>query len=330
MKDPVRVAVTGAAGQIGYALVFRIASGEMLGPDQPVVLQLLEIPPALPALEGVRMELEDGAFPLLDGVVCTDQATAAFEGADYALLVGAMPRKEGMERADLLDANGKIFTEQGRALSDAAADDVAVLVVGNPANTNALIAMHNAPNVPHERFTAMTRLDHNRAVAQLATKAGASVRAVSRMTIWGNHSATQYPDIFHARIAGASAWDAVGQDQRWLEDEFIPTVQQRGAAVIKARGASSAASAANAAIGHMRDWALGTAPSDDWVSMAVPSDGSYGIPEGLVSSFPCVCRAGGYEIVQDLTIDDFSRARIDQSVAELQAERDTVAELGLI
>jgi malate dehydrogenase len=330
MKDPVRVAVTGAAGQIGYALVFRIASGEMLGPDQPVLLQLLEIPPALPALEGVRMELEDGAFPLLEGVLCTDQATAAFEGANYGLLVGAMPRKEGMERADLLEANGKIFTEQGRALSDAAADGVAVLVVGNPANTNALIAMHNAPKVPHERFTAMTRLDHNRAVAQLAAKAGAPVREVSRMTIWGNHSTTQYPDVFHARIAGEPAWDAVGRDQQWLEEEFIPTVQQRGAAVIKARGASSAASAANAAIGHVRSWALGTAPSDDWVSMAVPSDGSYDVPEGLVSSFPCVCRDGRYDIVQDLAIDDFSRARIDASVAELIAERDTVVGLGLV
>ena len=330
MNEPVRVAVTGAAGQIGYALLFRVASGEMLGPDQPMVLQLLEIPQAIGALEGVRMELEDGAFPLLAGIVCTDDATAAFEGANYALLVGAMPRSEGMERADLLGANGKIFTEQGRALSDAAADDVRILVVGNPANTNALIAMHNAPNVPRERFTAMTRLDHNRAIAQLAARSGRSVAAVSRMTIWGNHSTTQYPDLFHARIDDQPAWEAVGRDQEWLENEFIPTVQQRGAAVIKARGSSSAASAANAAIAHMRSWTWGTEPSDDWVSMAVPSDGRYGVTEGLISSFPCVCRDGRYEIVQGLEIDGFSRRRIDASVAELAAERDTVADLGLI
>jgi malate dehydrogenase len=329
MKDPVRVAVTGAAGQIGYALVFRIASGQMLGDDQPVVLQLLEIPQAVGALDGVRMELDDCAFPLLAGVVGTDDADRAFEGTNYALLVGAMPRKEGMERADLLSANGAIFTVQGKALSDAAADDVKVLVVGNPANTNALIAMNNAPNVPRERFTAMTRLDHNRAKAQLAAKAGAAVADVTRMTIWGNHSATQYPDVFHAEVGGKPAFEAVGSDQEWLEGEFIPTVQQRGAAVIKARGLSSAASAANAAIDHMRSWALGT-PEGDWVSMAVPSDGSYGVPEGLVSGFPCTASGGTYQIVPSLEVDEFSRGRIDASVAELAAERDAVAELDLI
>jgi malate dehydrogenase len=329
MTDPVRVAVTGAAGQIGYALLFRIASGQMLGDDQPVTLHLLEIPQAVGALDGVRMELDDCAFPLLAGVVTTDDAAVAFEGVGYALLVGAMPRKEGMERADLLSANGAIFTAQGKALSDAAADDVKVLVVGNPANTNALIAMNNAPNVPAERFTAMTRLDHNRAKAQLAAKAGAPVADVTRMTIWGNHSATQYPDVFHARVAGAPAFDAVGNDQAWLEDDFIPTVQQRGAAVIKARGLSSAASAANAAVDHMRDWALGTGEGD-WVSMAVPSDGSYGVPKGLVSGFPVTCAGGRYEIVQGLDLDEFSRGRIDASVGELSSERDAVADLGLI
>ncbi|HEY2997951.1 MAG TPA: malate dehydrogenase [Acidimicrobiales bacterium] len=329
MTDPVRVAVTGAAGQIGYALLFRIASGQMLGDDQPVTLHLLEIPQAVGALDGVRMELDDCAFPLLAGVVTTDDAAVAFEGVGYALLVGAMPRKEGMERADLLSANGAIFTAQGKALSDAAADDVKVLVVGNPANTNALIAMNNAPNVPAERFTAMTRLDHNRAKAQLAAKAGAPVADVTRMTIWGNHSATQYPDVFHARVAGAPAFDAVGNDQAWLEDDFIPTVQQRGAAVIKARGLSSAASAANAAVDHMRDWALGTGEGD-WVSMAVPSDGSYGVPKGLVSGFPVTCAGGRYEIVQGLDLDEFSRGRIDASVGELRSERDAVADLGLI
>jgi malate dehydrogenase len=329
MKDPVRVAVTGAAGQIGYAVVFRIASGQMLGDDQPVVLQLLEIPQALGALDGVRMELDDCAFPLLAGVVGTDDAERAFEGANYALLVGAMPRKEGMERADLLSANGAIFTVQGEALSAAAADDVKVLVVGNPANTNALIAMNNAPKVPRERFTAMTRLDHNRAKAQLAAKAGAAVADVTRMTIWGNHSATQYPDVFHAEVGGKPAFEAIGSDHEWLEGEFIPTVQQRGAAVIKARGVSSAASAANAAIDHMRSWALGT-PQGDWVSMAVPSDGSYGVPEGLVSGFPCTASGGTYQIVPGLEVDEFSRGRIDASVAELAAERDAVAELDLI
>ena len=329
MKDPVRVAVTGAAGQIGYALLFRLASGRMLGPDQPVILQLLEIPQAVGALEGVRMELDDCAFPLLADVVCTDQPTRAFEGANYALLVGAMPRKDGMERADLLEANGKIFTVQGKALSDAAADDIRVLVVGNPANTNALIAMHNAPAIDNGRFTAMTRLDHNRALAQVAKKTGVPVAEVTRMTIWGNHSASQYPDVFHTEVAGKSAWQAVGQDQSWLEDEFIPTVQQRGAAVIKARGLSSAASAANAAIEHVRSWALGT-PEGDWVSMAIPSDGSYGVAEGLMSSFPCTCVDGEYQVVQGLELDDFSRARIDASVAELADERDAVSGLGLI
>jgi malate dehydrogenase len=329
MKDPVRVAVTGAAGQIGYALLFRIASGEMLGEDQPVVLQLLEIPQAVGALEGVRMELDDCAFPLLAGVVATDDANAAFEGVNYALLVGAMPRKAGMERSDLLSANGAIFTAQGKALSANAADDVRILVVGNPANTNALIALNNAPNIAAERFTAMTRLDHNRAIAQLAAKTGSPVAEVGRMTIWGNHSATQYPDVFHAEVAGKSAWQAVGEDRAWLESDFIPTVQQRGAKVIEARGSSSAASAANAAIGHVRSWALGTADGN-WVSMAVPSDGSYGVPEGLVSGFPCTCSGGEYQIVQGLDLDEFSRSRIDASVAELASERDTVSELGLI
>jgi malate dehydrogenase len=329
MKDPVRVAVTGAAGQIGYALLFRIASGQMLGEDQPVILQLLEIPQAVGALEGIRMELDDCAFPLLSGVVCTDQPSEAFEGTNYALLVGAMPRREGMERADLLEANGKIFTVQGRALSDAAADDVRILVVGNPANTNALIAMHNAPNIDDARFTAMTRLDQNRAVAQLAAKLDAPVRDIAKVVIWGNHSASQYPDVFHAEVAGKSAWETLGEDRAWLEDEFIPTVQQRGAAVIKARGSSSAGSAANAAIGHVRSWALGTAEGE-WASMAVPSDGSYGVAEGLVSSFPCTCTDGEYRVVQGLDLDDFSRAGIDRSVAELATERDTVSSLGLI
>jgi malate dehydrogenase len=329
MKDPVRVAVTGAAGQIGYALLFRVASGQMLGDDQPLILQLLEVPQAVGALEGVRMELDDCAFPLLAGVVCTDDPDTAFGDADYGLLVGAMPRKEGMERADLLSANGAIFTTQGKAISDSAAPGVRVLVVGNPANTNALIALNNAPNTPDRQFTAMTRLDHNRAVAQLAAKAGAPVSDVTHMTIWGNHSATQYPDVFHAEVAGKPAFEAAGGDQAWLESDFIPTVQQRGAAIIKARGLSSAASAANAAIDHMRAWALGT-PEGDWVSMAVPSDGSYGVPEGLVSGFPCTCSGGDYQIVQGLELDDFSRARLDASVAELVAERDAVKDLGLI
>jgi malate dehydrogenase len=329
MNDPVRVAVTGAAGQIGYALLFRIASGQMLGENQPVALSLLEIPQAVEALEGIRMELDDCAFPLLTDVLCTDDPGQAFEGVDHALLVGAMPRKEGMERADLLEANGRIFTAQGKALSANAGDDVRVLVVGNPANTNALIAARNAPNLGAHQVTAMTRLDHNRAIAQLAAKVGAPVADVTRMTIWGNHSATQYPDVFHAQIRGRSAWDAIGQDQAWLERELIPTVQQRGAAVIKARGASSAASAAHAAISHMRSWALGT-PEGDWVSMAVTSDGSYGVPEGLISSFPCTCREGRYEVVQGLSLGGFSRERLDASAAELAAERDSVTSLGLI
>ncbi|HEX9968666.1 MAG TPA: malate dehydrogenase [Acidimicrobiales bacterium] len=327
-KTPVRVAVTGAAGQIGYSLLFRIASGAMLGPDQPVILHLLEITPALGALEGVAMELDDCAFPLLHGIVRTDDPNQAFEGVNYALLVGSRPRSKGMERADLLEANGAIFTVQGKALSDNAADDVRILVVGNPANTNCLIAMNNAPGIPRERFTAMTRLDHNRAVAQLAAKAGAAVADVTNMTIWGNHSATQYPDVFHAEVGGKSAAELVN-DQKWLESEFIPTVQQRGAAIIEARGASSAASAANAAIDHVHDWALGTADGD-WVSMAVPSDGSYGVPEGLISSFPCTTSNGEWTTVQGLDIDEFSRGRIDATVAELGEERDAVQGMGLL
>jgi malate dehydrogenase len=325
---PVRVAVTGAAGQIGYSLVFRIAAGEMLGPDQPIVLQLLEIPPALDALRGVGMELDDGAFPLLVDKVMTDDPNEAFEGVDVALLVGSRPRTKGMERSDLLEANGAIFSVQGKALSDHAADDVRVLVVGNPANTNALIAMNNAPNIDNDRFTAMTRLDHNRAVAMLAGRAGVPVTDVRRMTIWGNHSATQYPDVFHAEIGGKPAMEVV-DDRAWVENEFIPAVQQRGAAIIEARGASSAASAANAAINHVRDWMAGTSDGD-WLSMAVPSDGSYGVPEGLMSSFPVTTKGGEWEIVQGLDIDDFSRGRIDASVAELDDERQTVRELGLL
>jgi malate dehydrogenase len=327
-NQPVRVAVTGAAGQIGYSLLFRIASGAMLGPDQPVILQLLEITPALGALNGVVMELDDCAFPLLAGTVATDSADEAFDGVNYALLVGSRPRTAGMERADLLEANGAIFTVQGKALSDNAARSVKVLVVGNPANTNCLIAQRNAPDLEPGQFTAMTRLDHNRAVAQLAAKAGVPVTSVTQMTIWGNHSATQYPDVFHAQIDGAPAAEVVG-DQAWVEGTFIPTVQKRGAAIIEARGASSAASAANAAVDHMRSWALGT-PEGDWVSMAIPSDGSYGVPEGLISSFPTTCSNGEYRVVQGLDIDDFSKARIDASVAELAEERDAVAELKLI
>ena len=326
---PVKVAVTGAAGQIGYSLLFRIASGALLGPDQPVHLSLLEIPPAMGALEGVTMELDDCAFPLLAGYSTSDDAGTAFDGVQIALLVGSMPRKAGMERADLLEANGGIFTVQGRALNDNAADDVKILVVGNPANTNCLIAMHSAPDIPNERFTAMTRLDHNRAMAQLARKTGATVNDIGRMTIWGNHSATQYPDVFHAEVGGSPAFEAIGRDQQWLEDDFIPTVQKRGAAIIDARGASSAASAANAAVDHVHDWVLGT-PADDWVSMAVPSDGSYGVPDGLVSSFPCTTTAGEWSIVQGLEIDDFSRGRIDASVSELADERDTVSNQNLL
>jgi malate dehydrogenase len=328
LKEPVRVAVTGAAGQIGYSLLFRIASGSLLGPDQPVILHLLEITPALGALGGVVMELEDGAFPLLSAVVTTDDANRAFEGVNVAMLVGSRPRTQGMERKDLLEANGAIFTVQGKALSAGAADDVRVLVVGNPANTNCLIAMNNAPGISRDRFTAMTRLDHNRAKAQVAAKTGAPVADVSRMTIWGNHSATQYPDVFHARVGGRNAAEVIG-DQAWIENEFIPTVQQRGAAIIEARGSSSAASAANAAVDHIHDWMLGT-PADDWVSMAVCSDGSYGVTEGLISGFPVTTMDGTYEIVNGLEIDAFSRGRIDASVAELVEERDAVGELGLL
>jgi malate dehydrogenase len=328
VKTPVRVAVTGAAGQIGYSLLFRIASGQMLGEDQPVILQLLDITPAMDALKGVAMELEDCAFPLLSDIVRTDDPSEAFGDVSYALLVGARPRSKGMERKDLLEANGGIFKPQGKALSDNAASDVKILVVGNPANTNALIAMNNAPNIPNERFTAMTRLDHNRAIAQVAAKTGTTVSDITKMTIWGNHSATQYPDLFHAEVKGQNA-AALVNDQAWLESDFIPTVQQRGAAIIEARGLSSAASAANAAIDHMRTWALGSAKGD-WVSMAIPSDGSYGVAEGIISSFPVTCANGKYEIVQGLDIDDFSRSRIDASVAELVEERDGVKELGLI
>ncbi len=327
MKSPLRVAVTGAAGQIGYSLVFRIANGDLLGKDQPVVLSLLEITPALGALQGLVMELEDCAFPLLAGIDTSDDADAAFDGVNYALLVGARPRAKGMERKDLLEANGAIFTVQGKALAKGAADDVRVLVVGNPANTNCLITMHNANKIPRDRFTAMTRLDHNRAIAQVAKKCDVPVTAVTHMTIWGNHSATQYPDLFHAQVDGKVAADLVGRE--WIEKTFIPRVQQRGAAVIEARGASSAASAANAALGHGHDWALGS-PENDWVSMAVCSDGSYGVPEGLISGFPCTTKNGEWSIVQGLEIDEFSRARIDASVAELGEERDAVAELGLI
>jgi malate dehydrogenase len=322
------VAVTGAAGQIGYSLLFRIASGQMLGEDQPIILQMLEITPALGALEGVAMELEDCAFPLLAGMVKTDDAETAFGDADYALLVGAMPRKEDMQRADLLAANGKIFTAQGKAIAAVSKPHVKVLVVGNPANTNALIAMNNADGMDPRNFTAMTRLDHNRAVSQLAARVGRPVTSITRMTIWGNHSGTMYPDLFHCEVDGKSAYELVG-DHDWVDKVFIPTVAGRGTAIIKARGLSSAASAANAAIDHMRDWAAGT-PEGDWVSMGVPSDGSYGVPEGLISSFPCVSRNGAWEIVQGLEIDDYSRVKIDASVAELEDERSAVRELGLI
>jgi len=328
MTSPVRVAVTGAAGQIGYSLLFRIASGAMLGPDTPVILQLLEITPALKALDGVRMELDDCAFPLLAGIVGTDDADVAFGDVDVAMLVGAMPRKAGMERSDLLSANGGIFKPQGEALGRSAKKDVKILVVGNPANTNALISMNNAKGLEPGRFTAMTRLDHNRAVTQIAQKLGAQVSDVKKMTIWGNHSTTQYPDLFHCEVGGKNAYKAV-DDHAWVDGTFIPTVAKRGAAIIEARGASSAASAANAAVDHIRSWSLGTA-AGDWVSMAVPSDGSYGVPEGLISSFPCVCEGGSYRIVQGLDVDDYSRSKIDASVAELADERDAVRELGLI
>ena len=327
MKQPVRVTVTGAAGQIGYALLFRIASGAMLGDDQPVILQLLDITPALDALEGVKMELEDCAFPLLSGVVCTDDPNVGFKDADYALLVGARPRGPGMERKDLLEANAAIFSVQGKAIDENASKNIKVLVVGNPANTNALITQRNAPSISPRNFTAMTRLDHNRAMTQIAQKTGKTVNDVTNMTIWGNHSATQYPDLFNAKVDGKTASDLVDQD--WLENDFIPTVQQRGAAIIKARGASSAASAANAAIDHVRSWALGT-DGDDWVTMGVPSDGSYGVPDGLLCGFPITCTDGAYSIVQGLDVDGFSRQRIDASVAELVAERDMVRGLGLI
>jgi malate dehydrogenase len=326
-KTPVRVAVTGGAGQIGYSLLFRIASGQLLGPDQPVQLRLLEIAPALRAVEGVIMELDDCAFPLLAGVEATDDPNVAFDGANIGLLVGARPRSRGMERADLLEANGGIFKPQGQAINAHAADDVKVLVVGNPANTNALIAASNAPDVPRERFHAMMRLDHNRAKAQLAQKTGAAVRDVAKMTIWGNHSATQYPDVSHATVAGRAAADLV--DQAWLEQDFIPTVQKRGAAIIDARGASSAASAASAAVDHVRDWVLGT-PEGDWISMGVPADGSYGIAEGIITGLPCTTKSGEYTVVEGLELDDFSRGRIDATVAELREERAAVEQLGLV
>jgi len=327
-NTPVKVAVTGAAGQIGYSLLFRIASGALLGPDTPIALRLLEITPALGAAEGVAMELDDCAFPLLSSIDISDDANVAFDGVNIAMLVGSRPRTKGMERGDLLAANGAIFTVQGKALSDHAADDIKILVVGNPANTNALIAMNNASDVPRERFTAMTRLDHNRAMAQLSKKTGATVQDIKKMTIWGNHSSTQYPDLFHAEVNGTNAAEAVN-DQTWLENDFIPTVQKRGAAIIEARGSSSAASAASAAANHVRDWVAGTTEGD-WVSMAVPSDGSYGVPEGLISSFPVTTSGGKYKIVQGLEIDEFSRGRIDASAAELAEERDAVQELGLL
>jgi malate dehydrogenase len=324
MKNPVRVTITGAAGQIGYQLAFRIASGQMLGSEQPVILQLLEIPPALPALDGVVMELNDCAFDTLGGIVATDDPNVAFKDAQYALLVGARPRGPGMERSDLLEANAQIFSVQGKAINDHADRDIRVLVVGNPANTNALITSSNAPDIEPANITAMTRLDHNRAMAQLAAQTGNHVSGVRCMTIWGNHSATQYPDIHHATVGGKPAIGLV--DQSWLADEFIPLVQQRGAAIIKARGASSAASAASAAIDHMHDWVLGS-PADDWVSMAIPADGSYGIEPGVIYSYPVRCRDGGYEIVQDLAINDFSRERMEATEAELREERAAIESL---
>ncbi len=328
MNAPVKVTVTGAAGQIGYALLFRIASGQMLGPDTPVHLSLLEIPAAVTAAEGTAMELDDCAFPLLDRVSISDDPKQAFNGANVGLLVGARPRGPGMERADLLEANGGIFKPQGEAINAGAADDIRVLVVGNPANTNALIAASAAPDVPAGRFTAMTRLDHNRAIAQLANKLGKPVSSITNMTVWGNHSATQYPDLFHAKVDGEEARKLV-DDDAWIKEEYIPRVARRGAEIIDARGASSAASAANAAIDHIHDWVLGT-PEGDWTSMSIPSDGSYGVPEGIISSFPVTCSGGEYSIVQGLEIDDFSRERIDNSTGELQEERSAVADLGLI
>jgi malate dehydrogenase len=327
VSNPVRVTVTGAAGQIGYSLLFRIASGQLLGPDQPVDLRLLEIPPAMGALEGVAMELVDCAFPLLAGLDLHDNPEDGFDGVNIALLVGSRPRTKGMERAELLSENGKIFTGQGKALNDKAASDVKILVVGNPANTNCLIAMNNAPDIPRERFTSMMRLDHNRAVAQLANKLEVSVTDVTEMGVWGNHSPTMYPDLFHAKVKGHQAAGAV-DDQAWIENDFLPNVGKRGAAIIEARGASSAASAASAAVDHVSDWVKGT--DGGWVSMGVVSDGSYGVPKGLISGFPCICTSGEYEIVQGLEIDDFSKGRIDASIEELTSERDTVAEQGMI
>lgn len=324
MKAPVRVAITGAAGQISYSLLFRIAAGEMLGKDQPVILQMLEITPALGALKGVAMELDDCAFPLVADLICTDDPNVAFKDADYALLVGARPRGPGMERKDLLEANAAIFSVQGKAINDHASRDIKVLVVGNPANTNALIAQRNAPDINPRQFTAMMRLDHNRALTQLASKLDVTLADITKMTIWGNHSSTQYPDLFHADVNGKVAVEQVEND--WYEGTFIPEVQQRGAAIIKARGASSAASAANAAIFHMRDWALGSA-ENDWVSMGVYSDGSYGIEEGLIYSFPCVCKDGDWEIVQGLPIDDFSKEKMLATQQELIEERDAVKSL---
>jgi malate dehydrogenase len=328
VSTPVKVTVTGAAGQIGYALLFRVASGALLGPDTPVHLNLLEIPQAVKAAEGTAMELDDCAFSLLAGIDIYDDPKPAFDGTNIGLLVGARPRGPGMERADLLEANGAIFKPQGEAINAGAADDVKILVVGNPANTNALIAQSNAPDVPRERFTAMTRLDHNRAIAQLAKRTGAAVTDIKKMTIWGNHSTTQFPDLYHAEVKGQNAYEAVG-DHEWYENEYIPTVAKRGAAIIEARGASSAASAASAAIDHVHDWVLGT-PADDWVSMAIPSDGSYGVEDGLISSFPVTTSGGEYSIIQGLEINDFARAKIDATAAELASERDAVRELGLI
>jgi len=325
---PVNVTVTGAAGHIGYAILFRIASGQLLGEETPVHLNLLEIPDAVKAAQGTAMELDDAAFPLLAGIDIHDDPQQAFDGVNIALLIGARPRTKGMERADLLEANGGIFKPQGEAINSRAADDVKVLVVGNPANTNCLIAMSNAPDVPRQRFTAMTRLDHNRAVAQLAKKTGAAVVDITNMSVWGNHSPTMYPDLFNAKVNAQRAWDAVG-DEQWVADEFIPTVGKRGAAIIEARGASSAASAAAAAINHVHDWVLGT-PAGDWVSMAVPSDGSYGVEEGLISSFPVTCSNGEWKIVDGLDVPEFSRERIDRTVNELKEERDAVKGLGLI
>jgi len=327
MSNPVKVTVTGAAGQIGYSIVFRIASGQLLGPDQPVDLRLLEIPQAMGALEGVAMELVDCAFPLLTRLDLHDNAEEAFDGVNVALLVGSRPRTKGMERAELLSENGKIFTGQGKALNAKAASDVRILVVGNPANTNCLIAMNNAPDIPRERFTSMMRLDHNRAIAQLANKVLCPVTDVSKMAVWGNHSPTMYPDLFHAEVRGEQAAGVV-DDQAWIEDDFLPNVGKRGAAIIEARGASSAASAASAAIDHVSDWVKGT--NGGWVSMGIPSDGSYDIPEGLICGFPCICEGGEYEVVEGIELDAFSRGQVDASVLELSEERDTVKQQGLI